>query len=282
MNTKSDLANGLLPTELSSFLERGFSRTFAHPLLATPGRAETLIDAFRRIEGLAYPGPTHLDMEKRLDSGAPWFQSTFTLAPDIWAIGSHPAIVDRVKSILGPDVIMWGSSLLTKKPGDIHCWHTDTVNWDSVGVFVGLQGTSRNSNLQLITRMHRSGVSPYDLFTDGAFTDVRANADTPLADSARVLEAARKLNPSCELVQEDIRDGEFFLFDGLAWHGSENKNPTTRVAVTFFFARPDADIQIPTAFGAKPCWYGKKPPCSLVAGIDRYRKNHIVQPFASG
>jgi ectoine hydroxylase-related dioxygenase (phytanoyl-CoA dioxygenase family) len=270
----------LTPAERADFVERGVSGVFSHPLLAPGGGvADRLLGAYGALAGrLAFPGPTNVDMERRLDAGMMWFQSTFVAIPELYEVASHPAIVGRVASILGPDLLVWATTVLKKQPGEAHLWHTDTAQWEGVTAFVGLRGMSRASNVKAMTHTHRLAESPYDLFTEGQWTDVRGAS--PLTDEAAVLAAARRREPRCELVAHDMGDGEFFLFDGLTWHGSRNESEQTRHALAIFYARPDADVRIPTAFGKAPTWYGEKPPCVLVAGVDRFRKNRLVAPPA--
>jgi ectoine hydroxylase-related dioxygenase (phytanoyl-CoA dioxygenase family) len=278
--TNSDRTYALTMAEQSAFRERGLTSVYSHPLLAGDAPVtRRALDGYRQLEpGLAFPGPTHVDMERKLDSGKMWFQSTFTVVPELFEVASHPAILDRVVSILGPDVLLWASSVLTKRPGESHYWHIDTAAWEVVTVFVGLRGMSRGSVVKALSHSHRLGMSPFDLFTTGEANDMRGTS--PLSSDATVAAAARKLDPRCDLVQPEMKDGDFYMFDGLTWHGSLNTTEVPRTAVTFFFSRPDADIRIPTAFGSTPVWYREKPACTLVAGIDRFRKNRIVPPAA--
>jgi ectoine hydroxylase-related dioxygenase (phytanoyl-CoA dioxygenase family) len=118
-------------------------------------------------------------------------------------------------------------------------------------------------------------MSPFDLIA-GPCTDIRR--ESLLTDDAAVLAAARSRDPRCEHVTHEIRDGQFFIFDRHTWHGSRNTAGTVRVAATLFFARADARVRIPTAFGSMPVWYREQPPCILVAGQDRSGHNKLVPP----
>ena len=50
-----------------------------------------------------------------------------------WAseIAHNPAILDAVESILGPDILLWGSSFFIKEPGTTAyvSWHQDATYW---------------------------------------------------------------------------------------------------------------------------------------------------------
>ncbi len=38
----------------------------------------------------------------------PWFKSMHVLFPRFAEVAGHPAVVDRVASLLGPDILAWG------------------------------------------------------------------------------------------------------------------------------------------------------------------------------
>jgi ectoine hydroxylase-related dioxygenase (phytanoyl-CoA dioxygenase family) len=84
--------------------------------------------------------------------------------PAYGRLASHPAIVARVASILGPDVIAWGMTTSTVRPGQRHRWHVDVEHrrWPGVSVFVGLRNMARGSSLKVISGSHRLEESPGD------------------------------------------------------------------------------------------------------------------------
>ena len=48
----------------------------------------------------------------------------------IWDLCSHPAIVERMASVSGPDLVLWRSNFFTKQPGDKEIpWHQDHNYW---------------------------------------------------------------------------------------------------------------------------------------------------------
>src|SRR4051812_26920875 len=103
--------------EIAAFEREGLAGPFRHPLLASSDLGERTIRAFDAVsDQLAWPGRDRAMFEERLGRGMPWFQSGHTFVPELWEIASHPAIVERVKSILGEDVVLWGSAVLAKAP----------------------------------------------------------------------------------------------------------------------------------------------------------------------
>ena len=44
----------------------------------------------------------------------------------IWRIASSPAIVERMKCILGEDLLLWRTNFFSKNPGEVEVpWHQD-------------------------------------------------------------------------------------------------------------------------------------------------------------
>src|SRR5262245_9917293 len=76
----------------------------------------------------------------------------------IYDIATRPALLDVLKRILGPELVLWGASLIERNPGQVHIWHTDIESSDGSGgfasVWVGLENTSAGSSLQLISGSH--------------------------------------------------------------------------------------------------------------------------------
>ena len=58
------------------------------------------------------------------------------LIPELWEIVHDPRILDRVQSLLGPDIYCIGSSTIEKAPGteDYVAWHQDATFWGMEGV----------------------------------------------------------------------------------------------------------------------------------------------------
>lgn len=192
-------------------------------------------------------------------------------------IASHPGIVDRVAEILGDAVMLWGSSLIRKKPGQSHPWHTDIETSDNepgtVTVWVGLENTTKESSLRLIPYSHRFGITIQERASREGKTRKEITADD-------VLGWARELDPRCEVVQFDMADGDAVLFDGRLWHGSLNMSQEgVRTAVLLQYASPEramrmadfSKLDFPFRLIDEP-----RPPCVMVRGTDSRGLNRIV------
>jgi non-heme Fe2+,alpha-ketoglutarate-dependent halogenase len=193
----------------------------------------------------------------------PWFKSMHALVPEYYDVASHPAIVSRVSSILGQDVIAWGLTLTRSAPGTVHRWHVDIehLRWPGVSVYIGMVNNDLDSTLKVLSGSQRM-------------------ADRPQAfgvqDDASALAAVRPKAPEAGIVRVPLQPGEFFLFDGRLWHGSHNTGAKVRIAMIIHYSRPDVRVQIPLNFEEPIHWHESRPPCVLVCGQDRYGVNRLV------
>ena len=75
----------------------------------------------------------------------------------------HEAILDAVESVLGPDIMVWGSSLFVKEAGDpaFVAWHQDSYYWglepdDVVSAWIALYpSTLENGAMRVIPGSHK-------------------------------------------------------------------------------------------------------------------------------
>jgi non-heme Fe2+,alpha-ketoglutarate-dependent halogenase len=188
--------------------------------------------------------------------------------PLVAQVAAHYAIVDRVSSVLGPDIIVWGASISTARPTQQHRWHVDVehARWPGVTVFVALENVSDKSTLKVISGSHRFPLLPQEV---GELRD------------KDVIALGRTLNPSAQLTSVLLRPGEFFIFDGKLWHGSRNMSWRKRSALLIQYCRPDARVAIPLTFDEPVLWHPHRPPCLLVKGQDRFGINLLIQSPAA-
>ncbi len=219
---------------------------------------DQVVDGFTLPEQLARA--TQPDAFER----RPWFKSMHAHVPLFHDIASHPAIVGRVASLLGPDVMVWGQVTIRSWPGKQHRWHVDVENlrWPGVNAYIGLTNMDGHSALKVVEGTHRIGRPPQAFGVD--------------KDDAVALAEARKQVPDSRIAAVPITPGEFFLFDGLLWHGSHNTGGLERLAMIVHYARPDADVRVPLNFDEPIQWHPTRPPCALVSGEDRHGVNRLV------
>lgn len=238
-----------------------------------------------------FVGPVRLCSALECRTIAEYLQRTDVPAPAEWEKGRavserflfdvavHPRLLSLLTSLLGDDVVLWGASVVRRKPGVAHPWHSDieSARPDGrfVSVWIGIENTSRESALQLITRSHRLGRSVQEV---RAQRGLRREQATPEA----MLAYAREQDPAAELVQPDMTNGDALLFDGRLWHGSVNTRKSgPRSALLLQYAAADCPVRMPDF--SQLDWpfrfrQAPQPPAILVAGSDRSRVNRLVPP----
>src|SRR5262245_7973482 len=215
-------SGGLSAEELTLFDRKGWIG--GYPLLSPRG-ADELFRAGRRAARQFLRKELHRNAaDEAAFERRPWYKSMHAYLPTFGRLASHPAIVTRVASILGPDIIAWGMTTSTLRPGQRHRWHVDIEHrrWPGVSVFIGLRNIARGSSLKVISGSHRVDCPP--------------GAGGRLSD-AEALSACRKVESNSELVTAEIGEGEFFIFHGRLWHGSHNRTWRVRTALIAQYAR---------------------------------------------
>jgi mannose-6-phosphate isomerase-like protein (cupin superfamily) len=205
-----------------------------------------------------------------------WSKALAVHVPSIYRIAAQPSVLNTVKAIIGNDVLLWGASFVTSKPGYRHPWHNDiessVADGKSVSVWIGIKHTSPETGLQLISRSHTFRQSIQQVRYDNHIARGQATVDMVRA-------WAQKRDAQCALVIPEISDGDAFFFDGWIWHATQNASGKYRTALLLQFATPDTRIRIPD-----PNSYDwpfntlsyPKPPCIMVSGTDRFGVNRIV------
>src|SRR5574337_596229 len=203
----------------------------------------------------------------------------------IYELATHPAVLSRVTALLGPDVILWGASAVSRGPGAIHPWHSDIESCGDGGrfatVWIGVEHTRRESALQLITGSPRLGKTVQEARLARGVGRDEATAEFALA-------LARDRDSTAALVQPDMTDGEAIVFDGSLWHGSDNRRKEgRRLALLFQYAAAETPVRIPDPqqldwpfrFRETPL-----PATILVSGTSRLAVNRVVPapPPSSG
>lgn len=217
--------------------------------------------------------------ELRRESAPPldWFKGHAPSSRPFYEAATHPRILECVCDVLGPNVVLWGASLVTRPPGAVHAWHTDIESSAATGgtlsVWLGLENTSEASSLTAITGSHRLGTTIQE-------TAVRHGRRRGEADDEEVEAWARELDPASRAVLVPTRDGDAVLFDGRLWHGSANRDPVrTRTALLLQYATSETPIRIPDFNQLE--WpfrwlLAPRPPCLLVRGEASPGINRIV------
>ncbi|AIO70540.1 chlorinating enzyme [Burkholderia oklahomensis] len=232
--------------------------------------------------------------------------------PALNQIISHPKIVDRISSILGPNVLSWRTEWFPKYPGD------EGTDWHQAESFVEFEGTEKleptaaeegrpweltawvamseatkeNGCLKLMPGSHRTWY----------FDEKRNIPFEPENFNKRVLDDGQKsgfygydyeklkLDPSwkpdeARAVHMEVKPGQFFIFTSRCMHGS-NPN-TSKDSVRFGWATRFVPTHVKVYSGQDAFHhFGEVLPLDrystvLVAGEDRYGHNRVTKPLAA-
>ena len=111
-------------------------------------------------------------------------------------IVTHPTILDAVEAILGPDLLVWGSTFFIKEPQtpSFVSWHQDLRYWglDSdaeVSAWLALsEVTAANGCMRFVPGSHKGALLPHkDSFADDNFLTRGQEADIEIEDADTVL-----------------------------------------------------------------------------------------------
>lgn len=134
----------------------------------------------------------------------------------------HPNVLDAVESLIGPDILVWGTSFFIKEPHNksFVSWHQDLTYWglepaDIVTAWIALsESTSQNGAMRVIPGTHTMEVVPHkDTFASDNLLS-RGQEISVEVDEAKAV--ALELEP-----------GEMSLHHVKLIHGSE-PNPSAK------------------------------------------------------
>jgi ectoine hydroxylase-related dioxygenase (phytanoyl-CoA dioxygenase family) len=179
-----------------------------------------------------------------------------------WAydLATRPEILDRVESLLGPDIYLWAWFSWYKQPhtGKRIPWHQDAGYWPiepkkNVTAWVALDHcTPDNGCLRVIPGSHRASI------THSAVNDATSWFDKG-ADPAAVDES--------KAIDVILRPGEFVLFNEGTLHGSNpNSSDLPRYAFSLRYTSPEVNLH-----GDQ--WNDERVKAFLVRGEDRFHVN---------
>jgi uncharacterized cupin superfamily protein len=206
-----------------------------------------------------------------------WQKGRAATSPEYAAIAADDRILDLVTAVIGEDVILWGVSLVVRKPNQVHPWHTDIESscptGKTVSVWIGLANTSALSSLIIVPGSHRFGVTFQQVLQE----ERREHA--PASDE-EVASWAKSRDAESGVISLNMSDGEAVAFDGRLWHASHNRSQSqTRYALLLQYASPATAIRIPNFNQLRwpfELYPSPKPACILVSGHAMEGPNRIV------
>jgi len=199
-------------------------------------------------------------------------------APGWREIATHPRIIDIVEQIVGPDIVLWGSSVFYKRAvaGPSTAWHRDAQAWPMIkpiaatSVWIAVSdSTVENGCLRVIPGSHAAR-------TIGEHGD----ADPTGSIVARSL-AAHEFDEGAA-VDVELEAGQMVLFDVYTIHGGGPNHgtlPRAGYALRFMPATSHFDHDSADNRGA-PGYAHDTRALLLVRGVDRsglndFRRGHV-------
>ncbi|MFI2372071.1 phytanoyl-CoA dioxygenase family protein [Streptomyces sp. NPDC018833] len=148
----------------------------------------------------------------------------------------HPALLEIAQSMLGPDLLVWGTQIFVKEPGGTTdlAWHQDALTYDldsegrpaAFRVWLALTPTTvENGTMRFAAGTHRDGI--------------RTHRRTPGLKG--MLRGDEAVLDESEFVRHDVvlRPGQCSLHNMLVVHGSGlNRTEDTRVAFAIDYLAP--------------------------------------------
>lgn len=217
---------------------------------------EEAVERFRCIEEEVFttPGPIpgHDTFMRHMDTRA------------VYDLGVDPLIVDRLSSLVGPDLMIWNTSFWMKEAGSPATpWHQDIFYWTNdppTNLTVWMAMTpclKRNSCLRVIPGSHKKIVPHPKAPADVLF---ETSAQGEEVDEARALDV-------------ELQPGEFIIFNERLLHGSAaNESDERRVGFAARFTLPFVKLhrdRIPLFEDHRAI---------LVSGEDRFGFNQMAPP----
>ncbi len=186
--------------------------------------------------------------------------------PAIFALVSHPAVVGRIASILGADLMVWTTGFFIKQPreGLETPWHQDINYWPlepqvNITIWLAIEDVRADgSPLCVIPGSHRK-LLPHTAAPPGKAFAEEADPRSFSAAASRALA---------------LRAGEFVMFsERLLHHAPANRSDHRRTALTARYTMPLVKL-----FPTEPPIDFPGYHAILVSGEDRFGLNPLGPP----
>lgn len=221
----------LSPRQVEHFRAEGYLT----PLPGIP--AAQALDCVRRLANLDPARLAALDAAWRGRHRDPWRTQTHVLFPWIDAIVRHPAILDTVEDLLGPNLLVANADLFVKEPHSpsFVSFHQDSYYWHiepdhMVSVWVSLSAATReNGCMRYAPRSHLDGKQRHE--------------ETFGADNALSRGQVMRPRIGAEAVEVVLEPGQIAIHHCLLAHASgPNRSAERRVGLTIRYLPPEVRI----------------------------------------
>ncbi len=161
-------------------------------------------------------------------------QSRHMDQPVVYDLATHPAIIERIACLLGPDLIVWATNFWLKNPGGAEIpWHQDINFWPlepplNTSAWIAIdEVTVENSCVQIIPGSHRQSL-PHTRSPEGVAFGKMADPDSFDAGDA---------------INMELKPGEFFIFSERTLHrSSRNTSQKRRLGISIRVTLPNVHV----------------------------------------
>ena len=187
------------------------------------------------------------------------------MLPSFAALIRDPRLIDAVSQVLGPNLLVWGTSAFIKEPRTPNhlSWHQDLTYWglddeQELTAWVALSpATTASGCMRFVAGSHTHPIVPHvDTFAE----------DNMLT---RGQEIAVDVDEA-EATDVELRPGQFSMHHGHLFHASgPNRSDDRRIGIAVRYITPSMAMQ-----------GGERPPAALVSGEDRHGHFELMPPPA--
>ncbi|NGN62540.1 hypothetical protein G5C51_01255 [Streptomyces sp. A7024] len=182
-------------------------------------------------------------------------------------LATRPAVLGRLRGLLGDDIVLWTTYFFNKEPGALELpWHQDVNFWPiepplNVSIWMAVDHvTTENSCVQLIPGSHRTVIPHLPSRPGMSFAE---EADPALVEADKA-------------VDMELAPGEFFIFNERMLHRSApNHSTRRRLGFSARYTLPQVSI---LDQDSAPLFPGHA--CVLVSGSDAMGLNRMTEPPA--
>ncbi len=162
-------------------------------------------------------------------------QKLYLLQTWVAELASHPKVLDAVEDVLGPNLMVWGSSLFIKEPGEgtYVSWHQDSTYWglskpNVLTAWIALSpATVESGCMKMVPGTHK--------------WEQLAHVDT--LDEKNLLTRGQEVAvevDDAQGVMVELQPGQMSLHDVRIVHGSDpNLSKDRRIGVAVRYITPD-------------------------------------------
>ena len=191
-------------------------------------------------------------------------------------IARHPRIIDIVEQIVGPDIVLWGTTLFYKRPiaGPETGWHRDGQVWPieplaTTTVWIAAtESTTANGCLRVIPGSHKARRIGKHVFEGRRDMIVRRSLAQEEFDERKAIDI-------------ELEAGQMVLFDVYTIHGAaHNRGSMPRAGYALRFMPSTSHFNHDGAENrTEPGYAHDTRALMLVRGVDRSGKNDFVRGY---